>query len=73
MDKPGMYRELPTTDTGKALCITFIGLPVSQTELSLSLEFEDDIVRTLDLKDGNGDWITVQPGHKLYVNATVGL
>ena len=47
--------------------MTILGLPCTQTRLSLVLTFADGLVRTLDLKNGSA-WVSVPAGQKLYVN-----
>lgn len=60
-----------TLPRGPEFFFVFVGLPVQQTCLSLRVTYLDGSVVTLDLKDGSGEWITVNPGEKL--NAKVKL
>lgn len=60
-----------TLARGPEYFFVFVGLPVQQTCLSLKVTYMDGSVVTLDLKDGSGEWITVNPGEKL--NAKVKL
>lgn len=55
--------QLSTTD---AYTVTFLTLPMDQTELTLTLNFADGTKRTLELKN-NGSWITVPACRKTYI------
>ena len=46
-----------STNANEAYTVTFLTLPLDQTELTLTLGFADSSKRTLKLKD-NGSWIT---------------
>lgn len=60
---PGGGVQLSTTD---AYTVTFLCLPLAQTELTLTLGFADGTVRTLELKD-NDSWVTVEACKKTYI------
>ena len=55
-----------STDPAEAYKVTFLTLPLDQTELTLTLGFADSSQRTLKLKD-NGSWITVDACKKTYI------
>ena len=55
-----------STDPAEAYKVTFLTLPLDQTELTLTLGFSDNSQRTLKLKD-NGSWITVDACKKTYI------
>ena len=53
-------------DVSQAYKFTLLALPVDQTDLTLVLNFEGGLRRTLELKD-NGEFITVEACKKVYV------
>ena len=55
-----------STNAAEAYTVTFLTLPLDQTELTLTLGFADSSKRTLKLKD-NGSWITVDACKKTYI------
>ena len=55
--------QLSTTE---AYTVTFLTLPMVQTELTLTLSFEDVTKRTLELKN-DGNWIEVPACKKTYI------
>ena len=55
--------QLSTTE---AYTVTFLTLPMAQTELTLTLGFENGTKRTLKLKN-SGSWITVDACKKTYI------
>ena len=57
---------LLSTDPDEAYTVTFLTLPLDQTNLTLTLGFEDSSQRTLELKDGD-TWITVPACRKTYI------
>lgn len=60
---PGGGVQLSTTD---AYTVTFLTLPMSQTSLTLTLNFANGTKRTLELKNGNA-WVTVDACKKSYI------
>ncbi len=60
---PGGGVELSSDDEYK---VTLLTLPVAQTDLTLTLNFEGGVRRTLALKD-NGTYITVGACRKVYI------
>jgi len=60
---PGGGVQLSTTE---AYTVTFLALPMAQTNLTLTLGFADGLQRTLELKD-NDSWITVPACKKTYI------
>lgn len=55
-----------TLSTTEEYTVTFLTLPMDQTQLTLTLNFNDGSKRTLQLKD-NGSWMTVSACRKSYV------
>lgn len=54
-----------TLSTSTALSVTFITLPIEQTNLTLKLNFSDKTSRTLELKNSGGTKYTLDPYQKL--------
>ena len=50
-----------------AVVVTLLALPVAQTDLTLSLGFDDGKTRSIPLKQGS-TFVTVPAGQKMYVN-----
>ena len=54
-------------NTSDPVVVTLLALPVAQTDLTLSLGFDDGKTRSIPLKQGNA-FVTVPAGQKMYVN-----
>ena len=53
--------------TTEPVTVTLLAMPVVQDQLTLTLGFSDNTTRSIPFKEG-GNWVSVQPGQKMYVD-----